>query len=163
MTYSLRWQRWVVVGGFIIVAVGWIGYTALVWHDRFSFVGGIRSNLIFGIASSVGYAILAVASWALFRWIERSQHPLAGMTGVLRLFALGNLCLALGLAAISYYWSNLAFTRPYDGRTTIVAAASYGFESFGLLLGAIAYWGAASAVGAVPLSPSPPEESLVPA
>ena len=160
MTYSLRWQRLVVIGGFLIVAIGWIGYTALTWHFRSaSFV----ETLLFGIASVVGYAILAAASWSWFRWIERSRAPLAGMTRGLKLFALGNFCLAVGLAAISYYSSDQAVAQRYDGRTTIVAAMSYGFEFFGFLLAAIAFWGASSTVGAVLPGLSVPAEGLVPA
>jgi hypothetical protein len=163
MTHSLRWQRLVVIGGFLIVAIGWIGYTALTWHPGSRFDVGTRSSLLFGIASVVGYAILAAASWSWFRWIERSRVSLAGLTRVLRLFALGNLCLAVGVAAICYFESDQALNQPYDGRTMIVAAMSYGFEFFGFMLAAIAFWGASSVVGAVLPSPSVPEEGLVPA
>jgi hypothetical protein len=154
MTYSLRWQRLVVVCGLLIVAVGWIGFSALTWHTGSASNVGTRSNLLFGIASVVGYAILAAASWAWFRWIERSRVPLAGMTRVLRLFALGDLCLAVAVAAICSFESDQAVTRPYDGRTMIVAAVSYGLEFFGFMLAAIAFWGASSVVGAVRPSPS---------
>lgn len=163
MTFSLRWQRLVVIGGFLIVAVGWMGYTALTWHTGSASDVATRSNLLFGVASVVGYAIFAAASWSWFRWIEMSRVPLAGMTRVLRLFALGNLCLAVGVAAISYFESDQAVTQPYNGRTIIVAAVSYGFEFFGFMLAAIAFWGASSVVGAVLPSPSLPEEGLAPA
>jgi hypothetical protein len=163
MTYSLRWQRLVVIGGFLIVAIGWIGSTAITWHFRSRSDVEFRSSLLFGIASVVGYAILAVASWSWFRWVERSRVPLAGMTRVLRLFALGNLCLAVGVAAIGYFESDQAVTQPYDGRTMIVAAVSYGLEFLGFLLAAIAFWGASSTIGAVRPGPSVSEESLVPA
>jgi len=163
MTYSLTWQRLVVIGGFLIVAIGWIGYTAVTWHFRAPSNVEFRSSLLFGIASVVGYATLAAASWSWFKWIERSRSPLAGMSRVLKLFALGNLCLAVGLAAISYFSSDQAVARRYDGRTTIVIAVSYGFECFGFLLAAIAFWGASSTVGAVLRGPSVPEEGMVPA
>ena len=163
MTYSLRWQRLMVIGGFLVVAIGWIGFTALTWHDRSPSDVEFRSSLLFGIASVVGYAILAAASWSWFRWIERSRAQLAGLTRVLKLFALGNFCLAVGLAAISYFSSDQAVAQRYDGRTTVVAAMSYGFEFFGFMLAAIAFWGASSVVGAVLPSPSLPEEGLAPA
>ena len=162
MTYSLRWQRLIVIGGFLIVAIGWIGHTALTWHFRSPSDVEFRSSLVFGIASVVGYAILAAASWSGFRWMERSRGPLAGMSRVLKLFALGNLCLAVGLAAISYFSSDQAVAQRYYGRTTVVAAMSYGFEFFGFLLAAIAFWGASSTV-AVLSGPAVPEEGLVPA
>jgi hypothetical protein len=85
------------------------------------------------------------------------------MTRILRLFALGNFCLGVGVAAISYFESDQAVTQPYDGRTLIVAALSYGLEFFGFLLAAIAFWGASSTVGAVLAGLSAPEEGLVPA
>jgi hypothetical protein len=160
MTHSLRWQRLLVIGGFLIVAIGWIGYTAITWHFRWA--SETRSNLVFGIASVVGYAILAAASWSWFKWIERSRAPLAGMSRVLKLFALGNLCLAVGLAAISYFSSDQAVAQRYDGRTTIVTAVSYGFEFFGFLLAAIAFWGASSTVGGVLPGRSVRDEVLVP-
>jgi hypothetical protein len=163
MTYSLRWQRLVVIGGFLVVAIGWIGYTAITWHVRSPSDVAFRSNLLFGIASVVGYAILATASWSWFRWIERSRVPMAGMSRVLRLFALGNFCLAVGFAAITYFSSDQAVAQRYDGRTTTVAAISYGLEFFGFLLAAIAFWGASSTGGAVRPGPSVPEEVLVPA
>jgi hypothetical protein len=41
-----------------------------------------------------------------------------------------------------------------------VVAVSYGFEFFGFLLAAIAFWGASSAVGAAPPSLPVTEEDL---
>ena len=161
MSYSLRWQRLTVIAGLLTVAIGWIGYTAVVW-DLGSPSELDRSDTLFGIASVVGYAILAAGAWSWFTWIEGSHFPLTGMTRALRLFALGNLCLAVGLTALSYYWSNQAVMNPYDGRTTPVAAASYGFEFFGFLLAAIAFWGAASEVCAARPNLSLPEEEFAP-
>jgi hypothetical protein len=146
MTYSLRWQRLLLVVGLLTVSIGWTGYAVLLWHVGSPSGGEDNENMIFGVASVVGYAVLAAASWS---WFERSNAFMAGMTRVLRLFALGNLCLAAGLGAICYFWSNLAVTEPYDGRTTPLGAASYGCEAFGFLLAAIAFWSAASEVRAV--------------
>jgi hypothetical protein len=163
MTHSLRWPRLAVTAGFLSVAIGWIAYTAIVGGSNFgsTFDGQNRWYTVFGLFSVVGYAILATASWSWFRWIERSRVPLNGMTRALRLFALGSLCLAAGLAAVGYYLSNLAVTQPYDGRTTPVAAASYGFEFFGFLLAAVAFWGASSEVRAGRPDTPRPEEGLV--
>ena len=163
MTYSLRWQRLAVVAGFLVVAIGWIGYIALVWRISESSRLEERSNVVFGIASVVGYAVLAGASWFWFKWIESSPVPLTGMARVLRLFAVGNLFLAVGLAAVSYYWSNRAVTLPYDGLTPIVAAASYGLEFVGFLLAAVAFWGASSEVHSARIGPSSLDGELVPA
>jgi hypothetical protein len=149
MTYSLRWPRLAVMVGFLIVAIGWVGYTAIVWSFSSAFDGQNRFNTFFGIFSVVGYAVLAAASWSLFRWMENCSVTLIGMTRALRLFALGNLFLAAGLAAIGYYWSNQAVTQPYNGRTTPTAAAS------------IAFWGAASEVGAARPDSPQPEVDLV--
>jgi hypothetical protein len=136
------------MAGFLTVAIGWIGYTVIVWSFSSALGGVNRFNTFFGIFSVVGYAVLAAASWSWFRWMENCPVPLTGMARALRLFSLGNLFLAAGLAAIGYYWSNHAVTQPYDGRTTPAAAASYGFEFFGFLLAAIAFWVAASQVHA---------------
>ena len=161
MTYTLRRQRLVVTAGFLAVAIGWIGYIALVWGERWVWRGEDRANLVFGIGSVVGYAVLAVAAWSWFTWIESSAVHLAGMARVLRLFAVGNLFLAVGLAAISYFWASQAVTQPYDGRSTIVSAAVYGFEFFGFLLAAIAFWDASSEVHSSHPRLSLPEGELV--
>jgi hypothetical protein len=160
MNPSLRWPRLVVMAGFLTVAIGWIGYTAVVWSFSSTFDGENRFNTFFGIFSVVGYAVVAAASWSWFRWMENCPVALTGMTRPLRLFALGHLFLAAGLAAIGYYWSNQAVTQPYDGRTMPAAAASYGLEFFGFLLAAMAFWGAASVVGAAHPDLAPPEVDL---
>ena len=130
MTYSLRGLATLGRGRRIHhrrsrVRVGSTG--RCVWHDRFSFVrwDSVESDLR-AWPGSVGYASSRSCVVVAIQMDGKGPNTrlLAGMTGVLRLFALGNVCLALGLAAISYYWSNLACARPYDGRTTIVAAAS---------------------------------------
>lgn len=162
MNHSLRWPRLVVMAGFLTVAIGWIGYTAIVWSFSSSFDGGNRFNTFFGIFSVVGYAVLAAASWSWFRWMENCSVTLTGMTRALRLFALGNLFLAAGLGAIGYFWSNQAVTHPYDGRMTPAAAASYGLEFFGFLLAAMAFWGAASEVRTAHPDLPPPEVDLLP-
>ena len=163
MAYSLRWQRLIIVVGFLTVAIGWIGYTALiVWGIRSSTTGQEHFNLAFGIGSVVAYAVLAGAAWSWFRWIENSSISLAGLTRALRLFAVGNLCLAVGLAAVAYYWANQSVTQPWDGRARIVAAASYGLESFGFFLAAVAFWGASAEVHSARSGPSSPEAELVP-
>jgi hypothetical protein len=103
MTYSLRWQRLVVVCGLLIVASGWIGYSALTWHSGSTSTVWTRSNLLFGIASVVGYAILAAASWAWFRWIERSPvtGPYDGRTMTLAAVSYGLEFFGFMLAAIA--------------------------------------------------------------
>ncbi|MGA2835395.1 MAG: hypothetical protein ABSF84_02240 [Acidimicrobiales bacterium] len=160
MAYSLRRQRLIVMLGFLSVALGWIGYLALVWAEWSPLEGQDRANLIFGVGSVLGYAVLAVASWSWFRWMESSPH-LAGLVPVLRRFAVGNLLLAVGLAAIGYLWASHAITQPYDGRSTIVAAMTYGFEFFGFLLAAVAFWDASAEVGTVRPDPSTSEGEFV--
>lgn len=151
----------VVLGGFVLVAAGWIGETSVFeWgvHDGNS---QYHSDLVLGIGSILGYAAIACASWAWFKWIETSHVSLAGMANVLRLFALGNLLLAVGLSVVSYYWTHLAISLPYNGRTTPVLAASYALECFGFLLAAIAFWGASSEVRSPLADRSLPEGDLV--
>ena len=161
MTCSLRRQRLAVVAGFLAVAIGWIGYTTAVWNHSVPAV--IHADVILGIASTAGYAVLAAAAWSWLKWIESSPIPLPGMSRVLSLFALGNLLLAVGLAAVDYDWAREAIMQPYDGRTVIVAASSYGFEFFGFLLVSAAFWSASSAIRSVRPGSSLPEDELVPA
>ena len=147
-----------VLSGFVLVAAGWIGETSLFQWGVHEGNDQYHSDLVLGIASIVGYAVIACASWAWFTWIETSHVSLASLATVLRLFAVGNLLLAIGLSAITYFWTHSALSLPYNGRTTQVAAASYGLEFFGFLLAAISFWGASSEVR-TPLPDQPlPEE-----
>ena len=92
--------------------------------------------------------------------METSPVPLSGMANVLRLLAFGNLLLAVGLSAVSYFWTHLAIPQPYDGRTTPVVAAAYGFGSFGFLMAAVAFWSASSEVRYVRPDLTLPQEDL---
>jgi hypothetical protein len=140
--YSMRWERLVVLSGFVLVAAGWIGETSVFqWGLRYG-NDQYHSDLVLGIGSILGYAVIACASWAWFKWIETSHVSLAGLATVLRLFAVGILLLAVSLSVVTYFWTHLAVSVPYNGRTTPVAATSYGLECFGFLLAAIAFWGA---------------------
>src|ERR1700690_3838794 len=100
MMYSLGRQRLTVMLGFLTVALGWIGYVALISGERSQPRGQDHANIIFGFGSVLGYAVLAVAAWSWFKWMESCPVDLAGLARVLRLFAVGNLLLAMGLAAI---------------------------------------------------------------
>jgi hypothetical protein len=144
--YSMRWERLVVLSGFVLVAAGWIGETAVFQWGIHDGNDQYHSGLVLGIGSILGYAVIACASWAWLKWIETSHVSLAGLATVLRLFAVGILLLAVSLSVVSYFWTHLAVSLPYNGRTTPVAAASYGLECFGFLLAAIAFWGASSEV-----------------
>jgi hypothetical protein len=155
--YSTRWERLVVLSGFVLVAAGWIGETAVFQWGLQDGNDQYHSDLVLGTASILGYGVIACASWAWFKWIESSQMSLAGLATVLRLFAFGNLLLAVSLSVVGYFWTHLAISQPYNGRTTPVAAASYGLECFGFLLAASAFWGASSEVRA-PLADQPLSE-----
>ena len=161
MKHSLRRQRIFVVIGFLAVAVGWMGYVAVLGFERSSFPGQERTNLVFGIGSVLGYAVLALASWSWFRWIESSPVALPGLSRVLKLFSVGNLLLAVGLSLVGYFWVDQAVTPPYDGHSTIAAAMTYGFECIGFLLVAIAFWDASAQFGTVRPSLSTSEDDLV--
>jgi hypothetical protein len=132
--------------GFLSVSLGWIGYIALAWVERSSFASENHANVVFGAGSVIGYAVLAAASWSWFRWMESSHIQLSGLSRVLRLFFVGNLLLAIGLAWVGYFWASRAVTQPYDGHFTIALAMTYGFEFFGFLLASIAFWDAAAVV-----------------
>ena len=147
--------------GFLSVAIGWIGYIALVWVERPPFASDNYANVVFGVGSVIGYAVLAAASWSWFRWMENSHGQLSGLSQVLRLFSVGNLLLAIGAAGVAYFWASRAITQPYDGHSTVALAMTYGFEFFGFLLAAIAFWDAAAAVRTVDPDQSAPEGELV--
>ncbi len=158
----MRWERYVVSGGFLVVAAGWIGETAVYrWGVPDAIGGEYQADLVFGLGSVLGYAVIACASWAWFRWIETSRASLSGLGNVLRLFALGNLLLAIALGGLSCFWVHWAISQPYNGRTTPAIAASNGLQCFGFLLAAIAYWGASSEVRSPRAAQSLPEQDLV--
>jgi hypothetical protein len=145
--YNMRRERLVVSGGFLVVAAGWIGETAVYrWGVPDAVGGEYQADLVFGLASVLGYVVIACASWAWFRWIEASPVSLGGLGKVLRFFAIGNLLLAVAVGGLGYFWVHWAISQPFDGRTTPVIAASNGLQSFGFLLAAIAFWGASSKV-----------------
>lgn len=160
MKYSLRRQCLIVLAGFLAVAIGWVGYTAALWNGP---VSGFHATVIFGLGNVVGYVVLAAAAWSWLAWIESSGFPLPGMSRALRLFAVGNLCPAAGLAAVGYYWSRQAIAHPYDRHLVIVIASAYGFEFFGFLLVSAALWSAASEIHPDRVGASSPEDELVPA
>jgi hypothetical protein len=157
--YSMRWERLVVLGGFALVAAGWIAEIALQWgfhglNDQYHY------EFVLDSGTALGYAVIACASWAWFKWIETARASLRGLSNVLRLFALGNLLFAIALSAISYSWTHWAISLPYQGRTTPVAAASYSLECFGFLLAALAFWGASSEVRSPRTELPLPDEDL---
>jgi len=147
--------------GLLTVAGGWIGYLALVSGERSYWQGQDHANIIFGIGSVLGYAVFAVASWSWFKWMESAPVQLAGIARVLRLFAIGFLFLAVGLAAIGYFWADQAITQPYGSRIPIVAAVTYGLEFLGFLLAAVAFWDASAEASVVGPDLSAPEGELV--
>jgi hypothetical protein len=145
MTFSLRRQRIMVMLGFITVALGWIGYVVFIVQDERSPWPDLEpASIMFGVGSVLGYAVLALASWYWFKWMETLTLQLAGLVRVLRLFAVGTAFIAGGLASIGYFWASHTVRQSYDGRTSVAVAVSYGLEFFGFLLAAIAYWDTAA-------------------
>jgi len=61
--YSMRWERLVVLGGFVLVAAGWIGVTSVFQWGVRSGSDQHHSDLVLGIGSILGYAVIACASW----------------------------------------------------------------------------------------------------
>jgi len=131
--------------GFITVALGWIGYVIFVVQDERSPWPDLEpASIMFGVGSLLGYAVLALASWYWFRWMETLTLQLAGLVRVLKLFAVGTAFIAGGLVSIGYFWASQAVRQSYDGRYSVAVAVSYGLEFFGFLLAAIAYWDTAA-------------------
>jgi len=141
--YSLRRERVLIVVGFALVAVAWLAYTTRIWSSSPPPDRG--SNLTFGLASISGYFVLAAAGWAWFRWIDRSLVVLPDMTRMLRLFAIGNLLLSIGVAAVGYNVTHRLGHFPFD-HSELADLSSYWLQVVGFLLVSAAYWSASSHV-----------------
>jgi hypothetical protein len=140
--------------GFITVALGWIGYLVVVVRDERSPWPDLEpASIVLGVGSVLGYAILALASWYWFKWMESFTFQLAGLVRVFKLFAVGTACIAGGLASIGYFWASQAVRQSYGARTPVSVAVSYGLEFLGFLLAAIAYWDAAAKLRTSPPDP----------
>ena len=138
----MRRQRVIVTVGFVLVAIGWLAFTTTIW--RTSPPSWTGADLAAGLGSITGYSVLAAAAWAWFRWIERSTVPLPDMTRLLRLFAIGNLFIAIGLMALAYEITRVASSSPFTGKNEIASLAWYVLQPIGFLLVSIAYWSASS-------------------
>ncbi len=144
MIYSLRRQQAVVALGFGLVAAAWLAYAAEAWSN--SPPGQRGAELVFGLGSIAGYLVLAAAEWSWLRWIDRSDVVLSDMSQLLRLFALGNLLLSVGVLALGYNAAHLFLNEPYEGHSEIAILASYWLQFLGLLLVSAAYWSTSSLV-----------------
>jgi len=156
---SLRQQRIIVVIGFVLVAVGWLAFTTNIWSN--SPPSWTGADLINGLGNIIGYGVLAVAAWAWFRWIEGSTVALPDMTRLLRLFAVGNLFLSIGVMAAAYEMTHLAISVPFAGHTEIASLAWYILQAVGFLLVSVAYWSASIRLQRVPAEASLPSAESV--
>jgi len=138
----LKKQRLLIAAGFVIVAVGngaW--FWALNYGEPVRYVW---SNEVFGAAYTLGYGLLAWATWAWFRWLEGAPTPGAGLTKALRLAGIANLAFAIGVLAVTYDSAHHAITLPYHGRLSIAVPATDGLQLLGFCLVSVGFWSAAS-------------------
>lgn len=135
-------QRQLILAGFVVVA---IGNGAQSWAVSYGAPGLYGwSNEIFGAAYTVGYGLLAWATWIWFRWIEDLPTTAAGLTKVLKLLGVANLVFAIGLVAVTYFWARRAVDLPYDGRLSIAIPTTDGLQLLGFCLVSVGFWSAAS-------------------
>jgi hypothetical protein len=143
MAELLKKQRLLIATGFLIVAVG-AGSEFLVGSVGAPGIYG-WSYEIFGTAYTIGYALLAWATWALFKWIEGFPTPGAGLTKALKLFGVANLVFGLGLVSVTYYWAYEAISHlPYVGRAEQIIPFTGGLQLLGFCLVSVGFWSAAS-------------------
>ena len=136
-------QRLLVAGGFVIVAIAFGGQILDIYHDDPG-IDGPDYQITFGAAYTVGYSLLAWATWVWFKWLEATPSSGGRMSSVLGLFAVANLAFAIGLTSETYFWADQAIRRPYVGRTFVAIPVTYGLQLFGFLLISVGSWSAAS-------------------
>jgi hypothetical protein len=138
----LKMQRLLIAMGFVILAAGnGVQYWAISYGAPQSYAW---SNEVFGAAYTVGYGLLAWATWAWFKWLESIPTPGATLTKVLRLIGIANLAFAIGLLAVTYYLAHQDISQPYEGRLGIAVATTSGVQLLGFCLVSFGFWSAAS-------------------
>ena len=146
MTGPLKPQRLLVAAGFVVVGIAFGGQIAVIdYHSGFAFT---EYEMFFGAASTLGYGLLAVATWVWFKSLAPGSYSGLGLTTVLKLFAVANLAFAIGLVAVTYFFVHQAISLPYDGRLGIAVPTTYGLQLFGFCLVSAAFWSAARVVQA---------------
>jgi hypothetical protein len=142
MAATLKRQSLLVAAGYLIVAVAFGGQIlAFYYHSGQQNVG---YEEFFGAGYTVGYGLLAWATWSLFRWLETRSASGSSLTKALRLFAAANLTFAVGLVSVTYLWAHQAISNPYDGRLGIEIPTTYGVQLFGFCLVSYGFWSAGS-------------------
>ena len=144
MAASLKKQSLFVVAGFVIVAVAFGGQILAVYYH--SGQPNVGYEVFFGAGYTVGYVLLAWATWSLFRWLETRPASGSSITKTLRLFAAANLAFAVGLLSVTYLFAHLAISDPYNGRLGIAVPTTYGLQLFGFCLVSYGFWSAGSAL-----------------
>jgi hypothetical protein len=144
MAASLKQQRILVVVGFVIVGLAY-GAQVVAIYDH-SGIRNVGYEFAFGAGYTLGYGLLAWASWALLGWIEAASASGGRLTKVLRLFAVANLAFAIGLSSVTYLWAHQAISYPYDGRLSILVPTTYGLQLFGFCVVSLGFWSAGSVV-----------------
>lgn len=158
MATTLKRQRFLVAAGYVIVAVAFGGQIlSFYYHSGQQNVG---YEDFFGAGYTVGYGLLAWATWSLFRWLETRPASGSSLTKALRLFAAANLAFAVGLVSVTYLWAHQAISNPYDGRLGIDIPTTYGLQLFGFCLVSYGFWSAGSVQRMSDrLAPTPEEPS----
>jgi hypothetical protein len=142
MAATHKKQRILVVSGFLFVAVAFGGQILAVYYH--SGQPNVGYEVFFGAGYTLGYGLLAWATWSLFRWLETRPAWDRSLTKALRLFAAANLAFAIGLMSVTYLWAHLAINNPYDGRLSIAIPTTYGLQLFGFCLVSYGFWSAGS-------------------
>ena len=138
----LKRQRLLIATGFVIVAVG---NGAEFWVVSYGAPGSYGwSNEIFGAAYTLGYGLLAWATWSWFEWIEGLPTPVTGLVKAIKLFGIANLVFAIGLVSVTYYWAHRVISLPYEGKVSIAIPTTNGLQLLGFCLVSVGFWSAAS-------------------
>jgi hypothetical protein len=73
MAGSLQRQRLLIACGFVIVGFAFGGQILAIYHGSPA-IEGPNYELFFGAACTVGHGLLALATWAWFKWQNSSWH-----------------------------------------------------------------------------------------
>lgn len=145
-----------IVTGFIVVALATAGSIVEIDHAADTYSG---YAIFFWVAYTVGYGLLAWATWTWFTALDGDPTSGFRLAGALKLFAIANLAFAIGLVSLTYYWAHQAISGPYDGRLSTWIPTIDGRQLVGFCLVSAGFWSAASVVRAVSRRDPIPAES----
>ena len=134
---TLRWQKVLVPLGFVLV-----GFGGLILLGYRSVTPG--ATYTFRIVTSIGYCVLAWASWSWLQTLSRRRDGSLGMRRVLRLFAVA--CFLLGVAYVGSLNGGIDLYRLPGGIGARGVMASDALSLLGFVLAAVGFWTAGSIV-----------------